>query len=318
MDPIPDTLITGELNIWAKVSSVTPVRLPAYWIHKDKTAIVVGSPPNPGEKVILALHGGSYTSGTAHPSYLTANIARSLVEHIPSVHRVLSLEYRLSTAKSLMETNPFPTALIDALAGYNYLVDTIGFAPANIIVEGDSSGGNLALALTRYLVEYHDTPDISDFPAPPGALLLLSPWCDVGTSHDVPRSTTILNADYDLEPNGVGGAKAAFVGPYGMGAAELNRYISPASLHSSMQVNFRGFPRTFISAGGAENLLPQIRMLKERMVRDLGEDDEGRGLEGMVRFCEAEDAPHDFVIFQWMNPQREETLKEIARWVDAM
>ena len=62
----------------------------------------------------------------------------------------------LSTASQLFNYTHQAAALIDALAGYNYLVNTVGFHPTRIILEGDSAGGNLALALTRYLLEHRN------------------------------------------------------------------------------------------------------------------------------------------------------------------
>jgi len=68
-------------------------------------------------------------------------------------------EYRLASTKPLPNAHPFPTQLLDALAGYNYLVNVGGFEPKNIIVAGNSAGSNLAHALTQYLVEHQDSED---------------------------------------------------------------------------------------------------------------------------------------------------------------
>jgi acetyl esterase/lipase len=312
VEAVPN-LITGELRTWAAVSSVSSIRVPGYWTHKAGTTIKVAEPPMPGEKVIYSLHGGGYTQLSAHPSDIVANIVYGLLAHVDSIHRVFSLEYRLSVKKPLKPAHPFPAALLDALAGYNYLVNVVGFSPSDIIVEGDSAGGNLALALTRYLVEYQSVPHI-DLPAPPNALILLSPWCDVGTSHDAPESSSFLKSDVLRNSEGDDN-KEAFLGPHGLGAAEINRYISPASLHPSITLDFKGFPRTFITAGGAELLLDQIRVLKERMVNDLGEGNGMHEGEGKVRYYEAKDAVHDCLLFTWHEPEREETFREIAKWV---
>jgi acetyl esterase/lipase len=112
----------------------------------------------------------------------------------------------------------------------------------DIISAGDSAGGNLAHALTRYLVEHKDAPDM---PAPPSALILLSPWTDLGVSHDYPGSSKskFSNSDYvDAIEGGFNYAKDAFLGPLGTDAATHNRYISSASLHPSMNIDFTRFP----------------------------------------------------------------------------
>jgi acetyl esterase/lipase len=270
----------------------------------------------PGEKVVYSLHGGGYTQMSAHPSDIVANIGDGLLTHIDVVHRVFSIEYRLSKGTPSKPDNPFPAALLDTLAGYNYLVNVVGFSPSDIIVEGDSAGGNLALALTRYLIEYQNNPDIN-LPAPPNALLLLSPWADIGTSHDTLEPPCFLKSDIDRYKE-VDPEKETFLGLHGIDTANTNGYISPASLHLSMPLSFEGFPRTFIVAGGAEIMLGQVRFLKERMVKDLGEGNGVREWEGKVKYYEAEDAIHDYLIFTWHEPERQETLKEIANWVSVV
>jgi acetyl esterase/lipase len=323
------------------------------------------------------------------------------------ISRALSVEYRLSSTHPLTPANPFPAALLDAISAYNYLVRIVGFKPENIRILGDSAGGNLALALTRYLVERQEelsggSDDAVHALSPPGGLILLSPWCDLGSSHDVPRRQTwfsqwipwswpqldlSLVTDYDPPPHANDYAKNAYIGPYGMGGADINRYVSPGSISFLANVNFlppgdtdqtaqnkesrqpQGWPRTLISAGGSENLLPQIHVLRNRMFRDLGED-RGRGnhsragalhpndassdieleelgeeLErlgrqvregrvigqgrsrsrseshnpnhqtGKVRYLEAPDVPHDFLLFPWMEPQWRETMNSIVSWV---
>jgi acetyl esterase/lipase len=265
--------------------------------------------------VFYILHGGGYVGGVATLDHPIANITLGLLKNVVSVHRALSLEYRLSTTAPLTPSNPFPAALLDAIAGYNYLVNDLGFHPENIIIEGDSAGGHLALNLTRYLVENKNS-SIPNLPSPPGSLLLLSPWCDIGTSHDVPRSTAWLQADFDLEPNGIDYAKAAFIGPHGVGFANTNPYMSPSSLNDSLIIHFHGFPRTMIVSGSAENLLPQIKVLRDRMVRDLGHDTgDSSSSQGKVRYVEIADCPHDFIVFPFMEPERTLALKEIANWL---
>jgi len=37
--------------------------------------------------------------------------------------------------------------------------------------------------------------------------------------------------------------------------------------------------------------------------------------EGKVRYYEAKDAVHDYLVFTWHEPEREETFREIAKWV---
>ncbi|KAH0588382.1 hypothetical protein H2248_004239 [Termitomyces sp. 'cryptogamus'] len=304
VDPVPK-LITGKLEMWMKATSVTPVRIPGYWTHKKGCDIKVGVTPLLGEKVLYHLHGGAYIRLSAHPSDMTATVSRGILQHTEAIYRVFALEYRLSSSKPFEVDAPFPAALIDALAGYNYLVNEVGFAPTDIVIAGDSAGGNLALALTRYLVEYKG---FDKLPAPPGGIILLSPWSDLGVPHMSPGSSyNFVDSDY-LHPTvgTVNYAKDSFLGPLGLGAAVRNPYISPASLNPSLVINFKGFPRTFIVAGGAEIIYDQIIILRDRMIQDLGDQ---------VTYYEAKDGIHDYLIFEWHEPERTETLKAIAEWV---
>ncbi|KAK0241702.1 Alpha/Beta hydrolase protein [Armillaria nabsnona] len=294
VEPLPSSEISDELLMLASASGAVPVRIPGYWIPASSSLSLAKR----GEKVLYSLHGGGYYEGTAHPSSLTATIPASILKSCPSVTRAFAIEYRLST----IHENAFPAALLDALSGYHYLVNILHISPSDIIVEGDSAGGNLALALTRYLVSNTTNLPVSS------SLLLLSPWCDIGLSHDVPpsSSTLKLHADYDPEPHGVDDAKRAFLGPNGWGAAEINPYISPASRNPGLSIHFRGFPPTFIVAGGAENLAPQIRLLRDRMQKDLG---------SKLRYFEADGGSHDYVLFSWQEPERSNALREIADWI---
>ncbi|RMZ80666.1 hypothetical protein DV738_g2675, partial [Chaetothyriales sp. CBS 135597] len=66
----------------------------------------------------------------------------------------------------------------DGITAYAHLVLERGIAPSNIIVSGDSAGGNLALALVRYLEQQQRRQQqhpLSALPVP-GNLWLWSPW----------------------------------------------------------------------------------------------------------------------------------------------
>ncbi|KAI6009313.1 Alpha/Beta hydrolase protein [Pisolithus marmoratus] len=303
-------LITAELNIWSAVAGVTSIDIPGYWYAKKgldpRPTLPVGS----DQRVFLFLHGGGFTLSSAHPKALTSNLPRSLVDLVDDAPYALAVEYRLSSSYPFTEEHPFPTALLDALAGYNHLVSIMGYSPSNIIVVGDSAGGNIALALTRYLVENKGTTKVP-LPGPPGRLLLSSPSVDLSQSHLTSGSSVLIH-DMDILGDAYGDlrrvpyGRSAYVGPFGFGMASCNRYVSPASLSPLMQAQFKGFPRTFIIAGGAERLLDPMRTLRDRMLRDMGQAD--------VTYHEAEDAIHDYLIFSW-HPSRAASLTSVRKWL---
>lgn len=309
--PSAGHLVQGDVKKWADAAEVDSVEIPGYWMDKDGFDTPPGAPPAPGEKVLLALHGGGYSRHSAHPSDPQATTPRGILQHTQSVRRAFCPEYRVTRAKS--PRNPFPAQLIDAVAAYDYLVSGVGFAPEDIIVEGESAGGHLSLGLVRYLIEQQGKGSAA-IPRPPSALILPSPWADMGIRGHDPDSSWYTNVESDfINPNDPDFILATlqFLGPLGWHAADTNRYISPASESPLMgKVSFEGFPPTFIVAGGAETFRDMCRVLYQRMVKDLGEE--------RVVYHEFPDAMHAFTGLPFAEPERSQALAEIGKWIDAM
>ena len=154
-----------------------------------------------------------------------------------------------------------PTFL-DGLAAYICLVETLNFSLANIFLYGDSAGGNLVLALTRYL---HNAPASgleSTLPSPPSAILLQSPWTDPSSTHipsgpGPPSSSTIINVKTDtLDRSPRSPATIGYIGLKGKHMsdkeARTNILISPGSLDIPNNGDglFKRYPRTHVLVGG--------------------------------------------------------------------
>ncbi|VDC06346.1 unnamed protein product [Peniophora sp. CBMAI 1063] len=309
VDPSPDSLLNEKIRGWMKAADVETARIPGYWMNKKGLeSTPIGAPLAESERVLYTLHGGAYVALSASPKDVIANIGRGILKHTPSITRCFALEYRLSRAAPDPPAHAFPAALLDALAGYLYLINVVGCAPSQIVLVGDSAGANLAHALTRYLVDNAGTPGL---PPPPGNLILLSPWADLTGSHmQAADAAGLCDSDYLGKPGARMSSYAtrAFLGPLGVNGAGI-AYISPASVEPSAEIPvFEHFPRTLIVAGGAEALLFSIKELAKRMKEALGE---------RCEYYEAADAIHDFLVFPKWEPERTETLREIARWVAA-
>lgn len=309
VEPTPESLLSEKIRGWMKAANVETARIPGYWTDKKGLeSTPIGAPLTESERVLYSLHGGAYISLSASPKDVIANIGRGILKHTPSITRVFALEYRLSRAAPNPPAHPFPAALLDALAGYIYLINVVGCSPSQIVLVGDSAGANLAHALTRYLIDNADTPGL---PPPPANLLLLSPWADLTGSHLQEASVAgLCDSDYLGQPGAPLSSYAvrAFLGPLGADGAGI-AYISPASVEPSAEIPaFEHFPRTLIVAGSAEALLFSIRELARRMKEALGE---------RCEYYEAADAIHDFLVFPKWEPERTQTLREIARWVAA-
>ncbi len=169
--------------------------------------------------VILYLHGGGFVfpQTPLHRSMLA-----KLTHDVKG--RTLMIDYRLAPE------HPFPAALDDCMAAYQYLLDE-GIAPQRITVMGDSAGGNLALAL---MVAVRD----KGMPLP-----------SLGVSISAPTDLTLENPahglpDDILHPRTVDRFTTAYVG---RGDAH-NPLISP------LFADLRGLPPLLMYAGGIEAL----------------------------------------------------------------
>ena len=320
---VPEDFILGETGALARDRNIVSIPIPGYWIHKDE-----GHPcesPLLGEKVIYHLHSGGYVVETAHPGGALSRILKDFLRNSssPSLRRTFAVEYRLSKPGEPGKESmfPFPAALIDALAGYLYLTK-LGFPEEDIIVVGDSAGGNLALALTRYLLLNKQKQ--RRLPGAPAALVLLSPCTDVSeqfVDDPSPQSPLITGAERDwLQPINIGVRRTdamAFLGgrPEDIELAYRNPYISPASPillgltpeSPTRTVSFKGFPRTFIDYGGFDLLYDQILRLGNAMTEELGEE--------TVVCNEVDGATHDYLAIDLCDPDRTDTSKKILKWL---
>lgn len=125
---------------------------------------VAGTPHANSDQVILYLHGGGFIFET--PGLHAGMLVRLCRD---TGARGLMLNYRLAPEF------PYPAATEDCLAVYRHLLDA-GYAAKNIVIAGDSAGGNLTLVT---LLRIRD----ADLPLPAGAIAL-SPLTDATGSSD--------------------------------------------------------------------------------------------------------------------------------------
>ncbi len=146
--------------------------------------------PHRERPVMLYCHGGGYTAGgLGYAGILSGRLA------IHTGLEVCCFEYRLSPE------NPYPAAIEDAVTVWDHLM-YLGYGAGDIIVVGDSAGGNLALELTLVLR--------SQKRMLPAAQVLMSPWTDMtagGSSYERYADTDpMLTLEY------VHGARMAYAG----------------------------------------------------------------------------------------------------------
>ncbi|KAI0666804.1 alpha/beta-hydrolase [Trametes maxima] len=308
VDAAPE-LVTGEIEEAAYLNGIEAERRAGYWFGKRGPNGKAGQPAGPDERVIYSFHGGGFVMGSAHPSFATGYICSEMLKYAKGYERIFQIEFRLSSSDPLPAYGAFPAALVDGLAGYKYLVHTLGFKPSNILVMGESAGGGLALQLTRYLSQ-NNLPGLGC--APPGAQLLLSPTSDWGRTHTGPDSSFERNRDNDMVHAFFDGFPAkSLLGNLPSEAAWTNSWISPGSLRlANPEGLFKGLPPTCIIVGGAEMTLDPVKAVRDRIVADNGD--------GSVHYVELPHACHVPMTHAWHDPERTQGYEATAKWLTTL
>lgn len=183
--------------------------------------------------VILHCHGGGYSTGSSlYARSLTSKLALS------TSMEVLCFDYRLAPEY------PYPAAIEDAMKAWDYLM-LLGYGARDVIITGDSAGGNLALALTLRLKEEKRML--------PRGLVLLSPWTDMTSSGKSYQTKAAVDPVLDKE------YMERVTAAYAEGWDITNPMISP------LLGDLADFPPTYIQVGENEILLSDSLRLYKAM-----------------------------------------------------
>lgn len=183
--------------------------------------------------VILHCHGGGYSTGSSlYARTLTSKLALS------TSMDVFCFDYRLAPE------HPCPAALEDAMKAWNYLM-LLGYGARDIILTGDSAGGNLALALALRLK--------GEGRLLPRGILLMSPWTDLTSSGESFVSKAEVDPVLDRE------YIDRMIEAYAEGQDLKNPLVSP------LFGDFTGFPPTYIQVGENEILLSDSTRLHQAL-----------------------------------------------------
>ena len=183
---------------------------------------------------VLYCHGGGYTCGQlGYARILASKLALSIGCD------VLSFEYRLSPE------NPYPAAINDALAAWDHLM-YMGYGARDVIIAGDSAGGNLALELALKIK--------GQGRGQPRALVLMSPWTDMTASG--PSYKELVELDPMITPDYISSVRAAYIG-------RQDDYAKPC--YSPLFADLRGLPPTLIQVGTNEILRSDSELLCKKM-----------------------------------------------------
>ncbi len=226
------------------------------------------------KKVVLHFPGGAFVAAM-DINLIGPRVAKMVSRHLRADH-VLVAQYRLARDAATR----FPAAAQDLLTFYHYVL-SLGVEPRNVVLSGESAGGNLVLALMRHLEAAAAQEQAAALPLPGGAMVF-SPWvhvtADAGRVYE--RSsysrTDVLTSDV------LQWGADAYIPEEGDFEREARPFVSP--LHHP----FRTTIPLFLNAGTAEAFYASVKSFAGEMA-DLNGDD-------LVRFHGTEHAPHGILI----------------------
>lgn len=234
---------------------------------------VLGPGVRRGRRAIYYIHGSAYAicSARTHRS-LAARL--SLTTGVP----VFVVDYRLAPE------HRFPVAADDVADGFDWLLRQ-GFAPADVVVAGDSAGGHLACDLTLQRA--------AAAAEQPSAVVLFSPLIDL--TFDLARTQERIRRD----PAITAAAAARLVALYTRDASaddpRLALDFSPA----------QHLPPFLIQTGGAEMLSADARHLHSEL-RAHGGDSRLEVWPGMM---------HVFQALPRLGPEADAALRRVGEFL---
>jgi monoterpene epsilon-lactone hydrolase len=229
-------------------------------------------PSHPTSGTILYIHGGGFVSCSAATHRpITAWLARG------TSATVFSANYRLAPEW------PFPAALDDVVATYEWLVRETAGSP--IAIAGDSAGGGLALSLAVHVRD-------AGLPAP-ACVVGFSPWSDLAGRGASLREND--GRDAMFRPENIPAFAAVYLGDV---PADDPR-ASPVC------ADLGGLPPMLLQAGSTEILLDDSRRVHERVTAAGGES----------RLSIYDDVHHGWQMLTAFVPEARAALGEAAAFI---
>ncbi len=222
---------------------------------------------------IIYFYGGGYVLGAPISRRKTAG------------HLALAAQARaLVPAYRLAPENPFPAAIEDVVAAYQWLLAE-GADAGRVVLAGDSAGGGLALATALALRD-------RDLPRPAG-VVTISAWADMTMSGE--SMETRAQADICCSRDGL----VELADLYLAGADPRHPLASPVF------ADYAGLPPILCIVGGDERLTDD----SVRVVRAAGE----AGIEATLFV--APEMQHVFPIWTGAFPEADAAIRLIGDWI---
>lgn len=238
-------------------------RFTAYWIS---------GPESLPDRTILFFHGGGFSLGSTGDHLGLCSRLAEVTEA-----RVFSVDYRLAPEY------PFPAAVEDCIAAYEYLI-VKGFDPDRIVLAGISAGGTLVLTT---LLEARER----GLPLP-AAAVCISPAVDMNFCGE--SVTANQEADW-VTPARLDAIRTSYL-----------RDNDPSNpLASPIRADLSGLPPLMIQAGSSEVLIDGIRAFVEKA--------QNAGVN--VQFDLADGMFHCWQVFADVLPEGAEAVGRIGEFI---
>ncbi|TWU71017.1 hypothetical protein ED733_002674 [Metarhizium rileyi] len=200
------------------------------------------------ENVLIWYHGGGFC--------LPANKAYfDFLQHLVTCSRASSQDLAIFVLTySLAPAANHPTQLKQAVSALRHVLASR--APSNVLLGGDSAGGNLVMGVLSHLAHRHEAIPALEVAEPLAGAVCIAPWTLLGEDH----SQREIYEGGDLITPGVDGPwSAAF-----LGGADKDFFTSVSTAPRSW---LAAFPvrRMLILGGGNEIMLPAIEELAENL-----------------------------------------------------
>ena len=216
---------------------------------------------NPGNKILYYIHGGGFINGSTRDlipfvTYAVRNFG----------YNVYSVDYRMAPNYHCIDT------VTDCENGYRYLLER--FKPENIILMGESAGGNLVLALPQKLKD--------DGLPLPGGIVASSPVVQ------------FLHYPYSYYENA---CRTDFGIIFGINEGLLQMYPGELPVDhpylSPLCGDLSGYPPVYLDASDKESLRDEARMMYVRL-KEEGTDVEYHELKDFMH-AQLTDVKHGYV-----------------------
>ncbi|SDB08731.1 alpha/beta hydrolase [Eubacterium oxidoreducens] len=224
---------------------ISKIKIPEGYTHY--TTVFRGSnieflmPQHEKHRVVLMIPGGGYVGRMTD---LKMNYSWYYSEAANDA-RVVILDY-----KTVLDGAEFPEPLDEAVRLYKWILEQ-GYEGKDIIVAGDSAGGNLALTLIEYLLDHEIEV--------PKCVITFSAWTDMSGSSSsyrrMKRYDALFGGNHVIEMSAHKYVESS-------GKSLKDRYVSPYFVK-----DFKGFPPMLMQVGSYEMLLDSSVDFAERAIK---------------------------------------------------